>query len=241
MTQSVDYLPPGVTNNILPPQMHPQMAHQIYQTSESLIQISYPPSLPPPPPPTSSITPNLPLPAQSQPHVILPVNHHNAQSYNQHQTVNAPYAEYRYDSARKDSPNEQVPKGGKTFTSTRYQKSFNSQRNMNSNRSNANNYNNHYNSYQQYQHQQNAYNHQIIYAHPSPNPNMMPKEHGHMHAPPEYRGDFNLDEAAYYVAKQWNNLKQPTPSSVGAYAPPQPPQPQHHHQQQQPLSSTQQQ
>lgn len=23
----------------------------------------------------------------------------------------------------------------------------------------------------------------------------------------DYKGDFNLDEAAYYIAKQWNNMK----------------------------------
>ena len=23
----------------------------------------------------------------------------------------------------------------------------------------------------------------------------------------DYRGDFNLDEAAYYIANQWNNMK----------------------------------
>jgi hypothetical protein len=157
---------------------------------------------------------------------------------------------YRHDAIRKDSSsNEQPTKNKPPFANTnRYQRNT-STRNLNSNRGNYNNNYNQYHytnnnnnanfhhqnnnnsnniNYQQYQPSNsfNSHHNQIVYA-PQNSLNSNVNDQGPMPAPSEYKGDFNLDETASYVVKQWNNLKQPAqqPSASSSLAP-LPPQPQ---------------
>jgi G3E family GTPase len=166
------------------------MSHQMYpNTPDSLIQISYP-------------------------------SHHHQQTVN-----NIAQTATNIDTTnRKDS-------SSKSFSTNRYNKinsNYNrNNRGQNSNYNNNNNNQYHYNQSNQYTHHQNQQqyqyhqqqqhgynNHQVIYA---PHINSNHDQQFQQHAPaaaattatPEYRGDFNLDEAAYYVARQWNTLKQP--------------------------------
>ena len=120
--------------------------------------------------------------------------------------------------------------------SNRYQyRANNNNNNYNRQSNNYNNYNNHHNyNHQQQPHhhatQQQYYPNQQGYVDPSYYTNKMPVYFAastpHMvhqftanptiiadalqHTYPtqaEYKGDFNLDEAAFYIAKQWNNMK----------------------------------
>ena len=62
-----------------------------------------------------------------------------------------------------------------------------------------------------------AHHHRLPYNGPMP-VNPLPVHGGANHLPiiesalqvaySDYRGDFNLDEAAYYTANQWNNMKE---------------------------------
>ena len=79
------------------------------------------------------------------------------------------------------------------------------------NRNNNNNNRNYYHQNRDYSHQQ----HQYYPPQPHYQPQFHPQVYNNNQMPEgapalnEYRGDFNLDEAAFYVAKQWNNVKQP--------------------------------